>query len=153
MAVGKWKIYEQAKKWLADGTFDLDENTNWKMGVFLVASNCNDLTLASPIFGNLTNPSINLVAAQVAITPTWNEAAGTATFDCGDPVFTASGGSSVIRYAVIYKDATVNTIVKPCLAVCLLDTTPGDITVTDGNTLTIGTPSGVFTLSGAAVDA
>lgn len=153
MAVGKWKVYEQAKKWLADGTFDLDDTTNWKMGVFLAASNCNDLTLASPIFGNITNPSINLVAAQVAITPSWTQSSGTATFDTDNAVFTASGGSSVIRYAMIYKDATVNTIVKPCLCVCLLDTTPGDITVTDGNTLTVGTPSGVLTLSGAASDA
>jgi hypothetical protein len=45
--------------------------------------------------------------------------------------------SIVARFGVIYRNATVNTIVKPLLAVCLLDTTPADVTATDGNTLTV----------------
>lgn len=155
-AAGKWKLYEKAKLYLADGTFDLDLNTNWKMALALSTSNANDLTLAAPIYANLTNEHSNAngyTTGGVAITPTWTNASGTETFDAADPVWTASGGSIVARFAVIYKDATVNTIVKPLLAVCLLDTAPADVTTTTGNTLTIQlNASGIFTLSGAASD-
>lgn len=155
-AAGKWKLYEKAKLYLADGTFDLDLNTNWKMALALSTSNANDLTLAAPIYANLTNEHASAngyTTGGVAITPTWAQASGTATFDAADPVWTASGGSIVARFAVIYKDATVNSIVKPLLAVCLLDTAPADVTTTTGNTLTIQlNASGIFTLSGAASD-
>jgi hypothetical protein len=55
----------------------------------------------------------------------------------------------VARYAVIYVDATVNSIVKPLLCVSLLDTAPANVTATNGNTLTVAiNASGVFTLTG-----
>lgn len=155
MAVGKWKLYDTAKQYLADGTFDLDDNTNWKIALFQQTSNCNTLGGTNDVFGDLTNEASggNYPAGGVAVTPTWGQTSGTATFDTDNAQFAASGGSIVCRYAVIYKNATVNSIVKPLLAVCLLDTTPADTTVTDGNTLTIGVPSGIFTLSGATTDA
>ena len=156
MAAGKWKLYEAAKDYLADGTFDLDDNTNWKCALFLSASNCNTLGGTNDVYGDLTSEHANAngyTTLGADITPTWVQGAGTATFDSGDPVWTASGGSITARFAVIYKNATVNAIVKPLLAVCLLDTTPADVTATTGNTLTIQmNASGIFTLSGAAVD-
>lgn len=156
MAAGKWKVPQVAKLWLSNGTFDLDDNTNWKMALFLSTSNANDLTLASPIFANLTNEHAaanGYTAGGLALTPTWTQSAGTATFDSNDPVWTAAGGPITARFAVIYKAATVNTIVSPVLAVCLLDTTPADVSATAGNTLTVTiNASGILTLSGAAVD-
>lgn len=156
MAAGKWKLYETAKLYLADGTLDLDDNTNWRLALFLSTSNANTLGGTNDLYGDLTNEHANAngyTTLGLAITPTWAQAAGTATFDSTDPVWTASGGSIVARFGVIYKNATVNTIVKPLLAVCLLDTTPADVTATTGNTLTITmNASGIFTLSGAAVD-
>jgi hypothetical protein len=156
MAAGKWKLYEAAKLYLADGTFDLDDNTNWKLALFSSASNANTLGGTNDVYADLTNelPTANgYTLGGIAITPTWTQAAGTATFDSNDPVWTASGGSIAARFGVIYKNATVNTIVKPLLGVCLLDTTPADVTATTGNTFTITmNASGIFTLSGAAVD-
>lgn len=154
MAAGKWKLYEAAKKYLADGTFDLDDNTNWKLALFLSTSNADTLGGTNDVYGDLTNEHSNAngyTTGGIAITPTWTQASGTATFDSDNPVFTASGGSITARFAVIYKNATVNSIVKPLLCVCLLDTTPADVTATNGNTLTITMDaSGIFTLSGAA---
>lgn len=155
LAAGKWKIYETSKAYLSDGTFDLDDNTNWRLGLYLSTSNANTLTIA-PILATLTNEHANAngyTTGGLAITPTWTQTGGTATFDSTDPVWTAAGGSIVARFGVIYKNATVNSIVKPLLCVCLLDTTPADVTATTGNTFTITmNVSGVFTSSGANVD-
>jgi len=154
MAAGKWKIYDQAKVYLADGTLDMDLTTNMKMALFLSTSNCDTLGVGTGVFGDLTNEvatAFGYTAGGIALTgETWGQVAGVATFDCDTVVWTASGGSIVARFAVIYVDATVNTIVKPLIAVCLLDTTPANVTATDTNTLTIAiNESGVFTLSGA----
>lgn len=153
MAAGAWKMYEQAKEYLADGTFDLDEATNWKMALFLSTSNAETLGGTNDIYGDLTNEHANgngYTTGGVALTNVvWSQTSGTATFDCDNAVWTASGGSITARFAVIYKDATVNSIVQPLLCVCLLDTTPADVTATDGNTFTVQiNASGVFTLSG-----
>lgn len=156
MAAGKFKLYEKSKLWLSDGTFDLDDNTNWRMLLFLSTSNVNDLTLASPILANLTNQHANAngyTTDGLAITPTWTQSGGVATFDATDPVWTAAGGSITARFGVIIKNATVNGIVKPALAICLLDTTPADVTATTGNTFTVTiNASGIFASSGANVD-
>lgn len=156
MAAGKWKLYETAKLYLSDGTFDLDDNTNWKLALFLSTSNANTLGGTNDIYGDLTNEHANAngyTTGGISITPTWTQSAGTATFDSNDPVWTASGGSITARFGVIYKNATVNSIVKPLLCVCLLDTTPADVTATIGNTFTITmNASGIFTSSGASTD-
>ncbi len=159
MPAGKWKVYDFAKKYIGDGTIDLDETTNWKMALFLSTSNANTLGVGTGVFGDLTNEHAaanGYAAGGVALASiTWVRAAGTITFDCADlaPGWTASGGSIIFRFGVIYKNATVNTIVKPIVAVCLADTAPADVTTTAGNTLTwTMNASGLFTLSGADVD-
>ena len=69
----------------------------------------------------------------------------TTTLDCDDQVWTASGGSIVARFAVIYSSTSGKLV-----AYCLLDTTPADITTTTGNTLTITiNASGILTFTGA----
>lgn len=156
-AAGAWKLYEYAKEYLADGTHDLDDATNWKMALCLSTSNANTLSLGTGVYGDLTNEHANAngyTTGGAALTNVvWTHSGGTVTFDCDNAVWTASGGSVVARFAVIYRNATVNTIVKPLLCVCLLDTAPADVTATTGNTLTVTIhASGVFALSGAASD-
>jgi hypothetical protein len=155
MAAGKWKLYEQAKKHLADGTFDLDSNT-FKMSLHTSASNANTLSTSSA-FSDLTNElstANGYTAGGITLTSvTWTNSSGTMTFTSAAPVWTASASGITARFAVIRASGTLNSIVDPILAVCLLDTTPADVTATAGNTLTI-TPngSGLFTLSGATTD-
>lgn len=156
MAAGKWKIYEQAKANIGKAIIDLD-NLNMKMALFTSASNANTLSVGTGIYGDLTNEVAGTfgytTGGEALLVQTFNQAAGVATFDCNDVVWTAAGGSIVARYAVIYVDATVGGVIKPLLAVCLLDTTPADITCIDGNTFTITIdPTGLFTLSGATTD-
>jgi hypothetical protein len=158
MAAGKWKVYEKAKVHLSDGTFDMDNAAlGLTMALFLSTSNCNTLSVGTGVYGDLTNEvaSANGYTTQgIALTSeTWTNSGGTTTFDCDDVTWTASGGSITARFAVIYCNATVNSIVKPLLCVALLDTTPADVTATDGNTFKVAiNASGVFTVSGATSD-
>lgn len=158
MAAGAWKVYQAAKEYLADGTFDLDNaSLGLSMALFLSTSNANTLSVGTGVYGDLTNEHANAngyTTGGIALTgEVWTQTSGTATFDCDNVVWTASGGSIVARFAVIYVNATVNSIVKPLLCVSLLDTAPADVTATNGNTLTISIhASGVLTLSGATSD-
>lgn len=157
MAAGKWKVYDFAKKYIGDGTLDLDDTTNWKLALFLSTSNANTLSVGTGVYGDLTNEHANAngyTTGGVALTGiTWTRSGATLTFDCDNASFTASGGSITARFGVVYKNATVNSIVKPLLCVSLLDTTPADVTATSGNPLNINmNASGLFTLTGADVD-
>lgn len=157
-AAGKWKAYDLAKLRLADGTFDMDNAAlGLTVALFLSTSNANTLSVGTGLYGDLTNEHANAngyTTGGIALTgETWVNSSGTITFDCNDVVWTASGGSVVARFAVIYCNATVNSIVKPLLCVCLLDTAPADVTTTTGNTFTIQmNASGLLTLSGATSD-
>jgi len=154
MAAGKWKVYDLAKKALADGTLDLDGNT-FKVTLHSSASNANTLSIG-PAFSAVTNElatANGYTAGGTAVTPSWLNSAGVETFDISDPSWTASGGSITARFAVLRAVGTLNGIVDPIVAVCLLDTAPADVTATTGNPFTIQiNASGAFTLSGATTD-
>jgi hypothetical protein len=158
MAAGKWKLYEAANLRLADGTFDMDNaSLGLTMALFLSTSNANTLSVGTGVYGDLTNEHANAngyTTGGIALTgETWTKSGSVATFDCNDVVWTASGGDIIARFAVIYCNATVNTIVKPLLCVSLLDTTPANVTATNGNTLTVAiNASGVFTLTAGTAD-
>jgi hypothetical protein len=158
MAAGKWKVYDLAKQRLADGTFDMDNAAlGLTMALFQSTSNCNTLNVGTGLYGDLTNEVASAngyTTGGIALTnEVWTNSSGTITFDCDDVTWNASGGSITARFAVIYCNATVNSIVKPLLCVSLLNTTPADETATTGNPFTIQiNAGGVFTLSGATVD-
>jgi len=154
-AAGKWKLYDFAKKYLGDGTFDMDNaSLGMQTALFLSTSNCDTLSVGTGVYGDLTNEVANglgyTTGGIVDTGEVWTRSGGTITYDCDNTIWTAAGGSIVARFAVKYINATVNSIVKPLLCVSLLDTAPADKTATDGNTFTVAIHgSGVFTLSGA----
>lgn len=158
-AAGKWKLYDFAKKYIGDGTHDLDVTTNMQIALFLSTSNANTLGVGTGIYADLTNEHANAngyLTGGVALTgETWTRAAGTITYDAADlaPAWTAAGGPITARFGVIYANATLNGIVKPLFCVCLLDATPADVTATDTNPFNITFhASGIVTLSGATAD-
>ncbi len=157
-AAGKWKLYEEANKRLADGTFDMDNaSLGLKMALFLSSSNCNTLSVGTGLYGDLTNEVATAFGytqlGQALTNEVWTKTASVTAFDCDNVVWTASGGSITARFAVIYCDATVNSIVKPLLCVCLLDTAPADVTATTGNTFTVTiNAGGVFTQTAGTSD-
>lgn len=141
MAAGAWTFTNAGRTSLIDGTFDINSDT-WKMALFQSTSNIGS---GSTTYAGLTNEVANgngYTTGGESITLTLSGTT-TVTVDIStDPVWTASGGSIVARFAVIYE------VSGNVLCYCLLDSAPADVTATSGNTLTVAAnASGVFTLS------
>jgi hypothetical protein len=140
MAAGAWTFTNGSRTRMLNGTFDFDTDT-FKMALFLSTSN---IGAASTTYAGVTNEHANAngyTTGGVAITPSLS---GTTTVmvDSTDAQWTASGGSIVARFAVIYE------VGGDVVCYCLLDSTPADVTVTTGNTLTVAIhASGVFSLA------
>lgn len=140
-AAGTWTFTNTGRTSLLDGTFDIDSDT-WKMALLLSTSN---IGAATTTYAGVTNEVANAngyTTGGVSITLTL---AGTTTVTVDistDPVWTASGGSIIARFAAIYE------VSGKVLCYALLDSAPADVTATDGNTLTVAAnASGVFTLA------
>lgn len=147
MAAGAWVVYNEFKLAMGNKLVDLDTDT-LKVALFLSTSNCGSAALATAQYATLTNQHANAngyTTAGVTVTATYNNSAGTITFDISDPSWTASGGSIVARFAVLYSNTATN---KDLIAYMLLDSSPADVTTTTGNTLTIQIhANGVFQLA------
>lgn len=139
-AAGAWTFTNGGRTSLLNGTFDIDSDT-WKMALFLSTSN---IGATSTTYAGLTNEHANAngyTTGGVSVTLSLSGTT-TVTVDSTDATWTASGGSIVARFAVIYE------VSGNVLCYCLLDSTPADVTVTDGNSLTVQIhASGVFTLA------
>jgi hypothetical protein len=141
MAAGPWTFPDASRAKLLDGTFDVADDT-FKMALFLSTSN---LGTATTTFAGVTNEhaanngySAGGIAVDLTVSGTTTVTVDIAT----DPVWTASGGSIVARFAAIYE------VGGDVLCYCLLDSTPANVTATTGNTLTVAAhASGVFTLA------
>src|SRR3989304_1259292 len=141
MAAGTWTFTNGGRTSLLNGTFDIESDT-WNMALFLSTSN---IGATSTTYAGVTNEHANnngYTTGGIAVALTL---AGTTTVTVDittDPVWTASGGSIIARFAVIYE------VGGDVLAYSLLDNTPADVTATTGNTFTVAAnASGVFTLA------
>lgn len=152
MAAGKWKMYAKAKLALANGEIDFNSHS-FKINLYSSFSNCDTLT-AHDQLSDLTNQlatANGYTQNSKACTIATSDASGTITIDeTSNPTWTASGGSIAARFAVIYDDSHADDIP---VFVCLLDTTPADVTATDGNQFIVQiNVSGLVTISGATSD-
>lgn len=139
-AAGAWTFTNGSRTRMLNGTFDFDTDT-FKIALFLSTSN---IGAASTTFVGVTNEhgAANGYSAGGAATTISLSGTTTVTVDTSDVNWTASGGSIVARFAVLYE------VGGDVVCYCLLDSAPADVTVTTGNTLTIQIhASGVFTLA------
>jgi hypothetical protein len=146
MAADAWVIYDKYPLRLGDGGIDSDADV-FKQA--LVTSASNFATLSTEGFGAITGEVTgNGYVQHTHGSVTYTEATGTITFDADDATYTAAGGSIVCRAAVIYDDTVVTPTADVNVCHSILDGTPADTTVTDGNTLTVqNNASGIYTLS------
>ena len=143
MAAGAWTMTNTGRTSMIDGTFDLDTDT-FLIALFLSTSN---IGAASTTYAGLTNEHANgngYTTGGISVGAL--ELSGTTTVKITETatsmVWTASGGSITARFAVLYESG------GRVLAYCLLDSTPADVTATDGNTLTITmNASGILSLA------
>lgn len=142
MTAGSWTLTNEFRKQLLDGTFSNLEGTS-AVKVALLQSTSN-VSTSSTTYAGLTNEVANGngyttggVAATLAASGTTSV---TLSFSA-NVTFTASGGSIVGRFAVVYEPA------GHILGYCLLDATPADVTVTTGNTLTISNSNPIITVA------
>jgi len=151
MAASPWSIYNTFKRYMGDGTCDLDADT-FRMALFTSASNAATATLST--LGSVTNQvsAANgyLTGGKTLTGVTWSTgaSAGEMRFDGTATIWSASGGNIVnIRYVVLYDESTGTSAGnRKLVANSALST--GQFTVTAGNTLTV-TPSanGIFELN------
>ena len=141
MAAGAWTFTNTGRTSLLNGTFDVDSDT-YKMALFLSTSN---LAASTTTYAGLTNEHANAngyTTGGIAVALTLGGTTTVTVDITTDPVWTASGGSIVARFAVIYE------VSGNVLCYCLLDDAPADVTATTGNTLTVAAHAfGVFTLA------
>lgn len=142
MAAGTWTFTDGARTRMLNGTFDFDTDT-FKVALFLSTSN---IGAASTTYAGVTNEHANANGYTTGgISLGALTLSGTTTVTVDDPsdmVWTASGGSITARFGVLYESG------GDVVAYFLLDSTPADVTATDGNTLTIAlNASGIFTLA------
>lgn len=140
MAAGAWVFTDEGRSKLAEGMFLVADS--YKIGLYLSTS---DIGAASTTIAGVSNEHAaanGYTAGGNAVTLS-KSGTTTVTFDATDPaVWTATGGSIVARFAVLYE------VAGNVLCYCLLDDAPADVTVTDTNTLTLTIhASGVFTLA------
>lgn len=142
MAAGNWTFPDGARTKLVDGTFDLDSDS-WKMALFLSTSN---LGTSTTTYAGVTNEvgttNTGYSTGGIAVTLTLS---GTTTVTVAiqtAPQWTAGSANLTARFAAIYE------VGGNVLCYALLDSTPADVTATNGNTLTVGSNGGtVFTLA------
>jgi hypothetical protein len=142
-----WTLYDQFKNQLGKKSLDLSADT-FKVALFTSSSDCANSAHATAKYSDFSNE----VAATHGYStggascsgPSFTNAAGVQSFALsGAPVFTASGGTIVSRYAVLYDSTDTN---KRAIAYCILDSTPADLTIPDTQSMTLVLNT-VFTLS------
>lgn len=148
MAANAWTIYNEFKATLGLKALNLNTDT-MKMALFKSTSNAASASLATAQYATLTNETTNAngytTGGFTLSGVSYSQTAGTATFTVGTSTWTASGGTIVARYAVLYDNTATN---KDLICFTTLDNTPADITVLNGQTLNITiNASGVFTLA------
>ena len=142
MAAGAWTFPDAAKTSILNGDFDFDTDTfNLALHLSTGTQPSSSTTTWAGLATSEHAAANGYTAGGQAITLSLSGGA-TVTFDGSDEVWTASGGSIVARWGVIYE------VSGNVVCYCLLDDTPADVTATDGNTLTVAiNASGVFTLT------
>lgn len=142
MAADAWVIHDKWKEKLHKGDVDTDTDA-FEIRLYTSSSNIATNSLADASTATDEVSGNGYAAQTVAVTV--SETGGTTTFDAANADFTASGGDIVFRWAAI-----INTTTTPdeVVAHSLIDNTPADSTITDGQTGTIEiNASGVYTMA------
>ena len=144
MAASAFQIYNEAKKYLGNGTIQLGVST-LKMKLANSASNASTFTLStfSSITGEISATGGYVAGGRALASVVWTIGASAKQYmlDAADLIFTASGAAlNNVKFAIIGMSGS------KCLCWSKLSTS--QFTVSSGNTLTVQFNSaGIFTLT------
>ena len=135
MSAGPWVLHEAFVSRLMNKELDLDTDD---IKLALLLSTSNAATTSVNNYASLTNEVANgngYTTGGIVCTGETITGGATVPFDVADVTVTASGGTIAgIRFGVLYDNTDTN---KTVIAHSILDNTPADINITDGNTLTV----------------
>jgi len=141
MAAGAWLFTATSRLLLLNGGFDLDSDT-FKMALFNSSSDLGAGTASYPATNEVSDASTGYTTGGISVVLALTGSTQIKVDIATDPVWTASTDGITAKFAAIYE------VAGNVLVYCLLDSTSADVTVTNGNTLTVAAnASGVFTLS------
>lgn len=146
MAQGDVVVFNTAKEWLMDGTFDLDNNTI-KLAI------CDNTTVptattATPSLGDFTEvgSSGNYTAGGDTLTCTWVESGGTVTFGSStNPSWVANASNDTdATWGIVYAVGSLNGQTNPAIAYVDLG---GPVNMATTALTVTWNASGIFTLA------
>ena len=148
MPAGAWVYHDSLFEEMAAKAVDI-ENDTFKIILCGSASNANDTSVvALAAITNQLATGNGYVQNDKAIDLADNQVGSVYTITADSPAWTAAGGNiGPFRYAVIYDDSHPSDLI---IAHCVVDATPQDLTIFDGQTGTISAPSGVVVVQPAA---
>jgi len=114
---------------ILNGTFVV--GTGYKVALVTSTSNISATSTTWAAVTNEVASGNGYTTGGVAVTLSQTGTTSVNVYFSSNPSWTASGGSIVARWAILYKTAS------DVLAFSLLDSAPADVTVAAGNTLTI----------------
>lgn len=142
-------LYSSFRKYVMDGTIDLDTDT---IKLMLVTSSYTP-SIAHDVLADVTaspSPEVSsgngyttggATLAGKVVTNTDSPSQG--VFDADDVVWTSL--TKVFRYGILYASKTVSPIVNPLIGYILFDATPANIDVTASNFTVQWNTAGIIT--------
>ena len=145
MAAGDLTVFDEAKKNIGNNNFDLSGTTDFSCMLITTIPTASDGTPDSSDYTEVSGGT-EYTAGGVALSTTWNEAAGTVTFDSSvNPSWTQdASGPANIRAALIYSETATED------ALCFIDMTSDGstaISLVDGDITITFDAAGLFTLA------
>lgn len=144
MAAGAFTVYGTAIEKIAKGTIDLDGHT-FKASLHASGYTPSDEhSTTSDLSNEVANGNGYTTGGEALASVAVTRSGATVTFDAADVAWSASGGAiGPARRLVIYS-----TTGDHLLGHVLLDSTPADITISNGSSLTIEwAAGGLFTIA------
>jgi len=146
MAASAWAVFHTFKVRLGQKILDMDSDD---IKVALMADTWTPNLATQANWADISANEITgdgYTAGGLSVTNlTWTNNAGTVTWDCDDPSWTAGASGIAARYCVFYDNTDT---AKTLISYSLLDTTPADHSVTTGQVFLITLPAtGIFQLA------
>ena len=148
MAASAWQVFNSFKKYLGDGTIDMDLHTfKVQLHSSTYVPNIATQTVRADLSGELATANGYTAGGKALTGVLWTQAGSETYFAAGNISWDAVGGALTARYAVIYDD-TPTAPADPLVAYSLLDTTPADVESVAGTPLTLELGANIFYLTG-----